>query len=154
MTYEVQTRVVSPQHAAVIRLEVDRAEMERCIGPALDRLARKIDVSGAALAGPPFARYAFHDPLVSVECGFPVSRDVADVPGIIPTILPGGAVAVSLHVGPHAEVVKAYDAVQSWVLEQGYEKADRHYERYLTDPRDEPADEDWQVEVVVPYRET
>jgi effector-binding domain-containing protein len=58
-----------------------------------------------------------------------------------------------VHEGPYEGIAKAYDALQSWVLSQGYEKAEHHYESYLVGPEDEPDAARWRTEVVVPYRE-
>lgn len=57
------------------------------------------------------------------------------------TVLPGGAWASTLHVGPYAQLPLAYTALLEHVRERGHEARGPVTETYLTDPRTAAPDE-------------
>lgn len=52
-------------------------------------------------AGPPFARYAFHDNHADVEAGLPATGAVSGNGRLTPSSLPAGPAAVTAHDGHH-----------------------------------------------------
>ena len=66
--------------------------------------------------------------------------------------LPGGSAAVAVHVGPYERLVDTYEALQAWVLEQGFELAWPMWEYYLSDPQSEPDPATWRTRIVWPVR--
>lgn len=106
---------------------------------------------GIPMAGPPYARYTFHGDQTGVEAGFPVSGAVPGRGSIQPSHLPGGAAAITVHLGPYEGLENAYKAVMEWLAVHGCEPIDGHWEIYYTDPAQEPDSARWRTEVVAPY---
>ena len=101
--------------------------------------------AGVALAGPPVTVY--HDPefspeSIDVEVVYPVPPGVK---GPLPTpagralearTVPGGEVAVLVHVGPYATLGEAYQALAGWIGQHGYRVSGPPREIYLSSPQD------------------
>jgi len=104
-----------------------------------------LGMAGATLAGPPLSVY--HDPefspeSIDVELVCPVPPGVK---GPLPTpagrtlesrTVPGGEVAVIVHVGPYETVGDAYQALAQWIGQHGYRMSGPPCEIYLTSPMD------------------
>jgi DNA-binding transcriptional MerR regulator/effector-binding domain-containing protein len=104
-----------------------------------------LGLAGVTLAGPPLSVY--HDPefspdSIDVELVCPVAPGVK---GPLPTpagrtlearTVPGGEVAVIVHVGPFATVGEAYQALAAWIGQHGYRMSGPPREIYLTAPTD------------------
>lgn len=105
-------------------------------------------------AGPPYARFSFHDDVVDVEAGFPVSSPVLALGRVTLSSLPGGPAATATHYGRYEDLPAAYEAIAQWLKEHGYEPAGPHWEIYYTDPRTEPDPARWRTDLVAPYRTT
>lgn len=83
-----------------------------------------------------------------VDSGFPTSGAVAPSGRVVPTVLPMGTVATTLHTGAYDGVGAAYAAVTSWLAEHGLVQSDTAWECYLDGPEvAEP-----RTEVFVPCR--
>jgi AraC family transcriptional regulator len=154
VTYDITTRTLQEQPTAVV-LGMAQAEfLAAWLRDAYAEVLAAVAASGEAPAGPPFARFAFHGHQVHVEAGVPTTGQIPPMGRVERGHLPSGAAAVVVHEGPYDGIVKAYDALQGWVLQHGFEKAEHHYESYLVGPADEPDAARWRTEVVVPYRES
>ena len=91
---------------------------------------------------------------LEVEAGFPVSSPIEPNGDVQPSELPGGQVAVTVHVGPYDQMEPAYQALASWVTDHGGELAGDAWEVYFSDPSTEPDPATWRTEIVQPYRQT
>jgi effector-binding domain-containing protein len=87
-----------------------------------------------------------------VEAGAPVPSRVDGEGGVRPSSLPGGQVAVTLHIGPYDAMRPAYEALLRWIGEQGGEPVGDAWEVYLSDPERYPDPATWQTQIVQPYR--
>jgi effector-binding domain-containing protein len=87
-----------------------------------------------------------------VEAGFPATRPIEGNGDVQPSELPGGQVAVTMHVGPYEQMEPGYQALASWVGERGGELAGDAWEVYFSDPSTEPDPATWRTEIVQPYR--
>jgi effector-binding domain-containing protein len=77
-----------------------------------------------------------HD--LEVGIGFPVDRDLPGKGEITSGEFPGGGYAVCLYTGPYSELGTAYDALNEWVMTNGYASTGLVYEMYLDDPATTP----------------
>ncbi|WP_202868363.1 GyrI-like domain-containing protein [Kribbella sindirgiensis] len=101
-------------------------------------------------AGPPFARYhQLPDGRFEVEAGFPVVGVVASDAVTQMSSLPGGTVAVTVHVGPYDTLGENYAAVAEWLRLRGAKAAGDPWEIYRDPPDGDPAT--WRTEIVQPY---
>ncbi len=102
-------------------------------------------------AGPPFARYAFEEGEFDIEAGLPVKEPI-DAEGVIePSTLPSATVAVVRHTGSYDTLDAAFDAIDTWLSENGHEQSDAHWEVYLVSASNEADPRRWETDLVVPY---
>jgi effector-binding domain-containing protein len=89
-------------------------------------------------------------PDIDFEAGCLVDGPLEHGEGRVEAVeLPGGEVAVAIHVGPYERLAETYEAVQRWVAEQGRTAGAPMWEVYLDDPDTTPRDA-LRTEVVVP----
>lgn len=137
-----QTRQRQPTAVATATLPV--AEIGPWLSKTYGAIACVIAESGAVPAGPPFARYhRLAEDRFAVEAGFPVSTAIDADGDVQPSELPGGPVAVTVHIGPYAEMARAYEALASRVSSHRGEPAGDPWEVYFSDPAREPDPATW-----------
>jgi effector-binding domain-containing protein len=150
MSYDIDLVDLQEQHAAAVRGHVASDGIAAFLGEAFGEVARVTGQQGLRIAGAPFGRYRpTGDGAMDVEAGFPVHGSVTAAGRVEPVTLPGGRMARTLHVGDYAAVGAAYEAVQAWLVENGYVGAGEPWESYLDGP-DVPKP---RTEVVFPCHE-
>jgi effector-binding domain-containing protein len=152
LTYEITPKFLTDRFTAVMRAELPPAEMPDWLEHAYRTVYSYLRQARIVAIGPPFARFTFIDGLVAVEAGFPVRREIPGDGVVEPSRLPDGPAATTEHRGRYEDLDRAFEAVQSWLENLGYEAAGPHWEVYHTDPHVEPDPTRWCTEVVVPYR--
>ena len=153
MTYEISARTRQAQPAAVMTATLPVAEIGPWLAKTYGTVASVIAAHGACPAGPPFARYhQLAEDRFAIEAGFPVGAAIEADGDVRPAQLPGGLVAVTVHVGPYEQMAAAYQALASWISSHGGEPAADPWEVYLTDPASEPDPATWRTEITQPYR--
>jgi effector-binding domain-containing protein len=125
------------RETAVVRVTGMAADLPVMIGGAFEQTSRAIEASGAAYAGPPFARYFTVGEQIDAEVGFPFVGKVEPAGHVYVSRLPGGRAVTMTHVGPYEELGVAWARVRGWLDEQGLRSSDIPWECYLTGP-DEP----------------
>ncbi|MFI7545825.1 GyrI-like domain-containing protein [Actinoplanes sp. NPDC049599] len=152
MTYHIESRILTSQPTAVIRDSLPAARLPAWFPGVYEEILRHLTAVGAAPAGPPFARYTFHDDLVDVEAGFPVTGPAPGTGRVTSSSLPAGPAAVTTHHGSYEDLALAHDAVTDWLKLQGLEAAGTHWEIYYTNPAELPDPAAWRTDLVMPYR--
>jgi len=66
--------------------------------------------------------------------------------------LPGGEVAMTVHVGPYEGLGQASNAIQAWIGENSLTPAGAPWEVHITDPMATPSTAGWRTEVYWPVR--
>ncbi len=151
MTWSITTKEIKAQPVLLVRRRVKRSEIAKMIGESLPLVFLHAQKTGAALAGPPFARYLDWGPGMTMEAGMPVASPGTVAEGdVLADTLPGGLVATTVHEGPYDLLSDAHAAIQQWVEEQGLKPAGAPWESYLTDPGEYPDPKDWKTEVIWP----
>jgi AraC family transcriptional regulator len=153
ITYDIVERSVPAQYTAVVRGEMPADQLSTWLAETYQSVAGYLARAGIAPAGPPFARYTFLADAVAIEAGFPVGFEVPGESVVEPSVLPGGPVAVTTHMGRYEDLEHAYQAVLGWLRARGRVPTGPHWEVYFTDPNAEPDPTRWRTDVVVPYRE-
>jgi effector-binding domain-containing protein len=152
--YDIHAEVRNEQVTAVARTTLTVAEIGPWLGKTYGAIAGLLADRQAGPVGPPFARYHLLDGgRFEVEAGFPAARPIEGDGDMQPSRLPGGPVAVTIHVGPYDQMEPVYQALASWVIEHGGELAGDAWEVYFSDPAAEPDPATWRTEVVQPYRQ-
>jgi effector-binding domain-containing protein len=142
------------QLTAIARATLRVAEIGPWLATTYGAIAGLLAARQAAPAGPPFARFhMLGQGRFEVEAGFPVSSPIEPNGDVQPSELPGGQVAVTVHVGPYDQMEPAYQALASWVTDHGGELAGDAWEIYFSDPAAEPDPATWRTEIVQPYRQ-
>jgi effector-binding domain-containing protein len=152
MSYHVEGCHLAEQHTAAVRASLPQDQLAGWLAGVYREVVTCLATARVTPVGPPYARFAFHGDLVDAEAGFPVSAPVPTRGRVIPSTLPGGPVAVTVHYGRYEDLTAAYEAVAEWLKEHGYEPAGPHWEVYYTDPQTEPDSARWRTDLVAPYR--
>lgn len=152
-THEIHSETRQDQPTAVLAATMSVAEIGPWLGRVYSSVAKVLAEQGAFPAGPPFARYhRLGDEEFEVEAGFPSSAPISDSGEVRGSTLPGGQVAVTTHVGLYDDMESTYEAVYTWIGDQGGEPSGDPWEVYLTDARETPDPAGWRTEIVAPYR--
>lgn len=151
-SYEIRSERRDEQQVAVARATLGTADIGTWIGEAFGKVAQAAADQGVELVGMPFGRFLpVGGDRMEATAGMPVATTIEPTDDVEADVLPGGEVAVTLHVGSYEDVPAAYDAVHAWVAEHGT-PAGAPWEVYLNDPGEHPDPATWETEVVQPYR--
>lgn len=136
MRYETQFVDLEAQHAAAVRGHVaSTEELPEFLGSGFGEVINVLDKQGLHPTSAPFGRYRpTGDGGFDVEIGFPCSAVVEPEGRVVPAELPGGRVARVLHVGPYDDVGAAYEALMSWIIDEGCVATGEPWESYLDGP--------------------
>jgi effector-binding domain-containing protein len=85
-----------------------------------------------------------------VEAGFPVSAVVEGDEHVHGSSLPAGPAAITWHIGPYDKIGEAYEALSTWITENGGVPDGPGWEIYFSDPGTS-APADYRTQVVQPY---
>jgi effector-binding domain-containing protein len=151
--YEVTEEMRDELPTGTVRVKTTLNTISDDIGRIYHQVFSYLDDAGAQPAGGPFAWY--HDMSgdeIDMEAGVPVGAPMAGNEQVKPSTLPGGPVAVVWYTGPYGDqMVPAYEAIEQWMNNNGFETAGGPWEFYWTDPA-ETAPEDYRTEIVWPIR--
>lgn len=150
-TLSIERQDIAPQPALFVRARVARHELATAIGAGIGQSYMQAQKTGAALAGPPFARYPeMSVGLLTVECGMPTATPASGEGAVEAGTLQGGPVVVAMHAGPYEQLTETYAAIERWMEEQGLQKDGAPWESYVADPADHPDAADWRTLVYWP----
>lgn len=127
---------LEPHEAAVTHISGAPDELRTLLGDAFEATMQHIAISGAQVAGPPFARYLSFEPRIEAEVGFPYIGTLTTSDRVRQVTLPGGRTVLMTHVGPYEEIAAAWGRVSGWASEHGLVPSSPAWESYLTGPDD------------------
>jgi effector-binding domain-containing protein len=149
MSYEIEIREVPEQPVIAVREHVAMSTIGEFLGRVFGELYAHAGRTGLITSGPPFVIYHAFDPAeVDAEVCVPVIGAAESAGRITARVLPAATVAHTIHVGPYDQLGVAYEAVQAWIAEQGFEASGPYRERYLTGP--EVPQEQHRTEIELP----
>lgn len=152
MSDEVTVKEVPAVRAAAIRVTTSPQTIGEDLGPAYGAIMAYMGARGLAASDVPICFYrAWEQDNWVIEAGIPVDGDVVAGDGVHLLEIPGGKAATVLHVGPYMELGRAHEALAAWCKAHGREMM-ASYERYITDPGEEPDPAKYQTEVIWPLR--
>lgn len=73
-----------------------------------------------------------------VEAGFPIQQAAEGSGDVVASRLPDGPIAVTMQAGACDGLSAAYQALGSWLAEEGVKAASAPWEAYVTDPNEQP----------------
>lgn len=159
MPPSVKTKIQPDRRMISITRHVYISELQDHFKKSMEQLSALIAESGVEQDGRPVAIYhgeVNEEKNGPVEVGIPV-KTVPPVSGDIKSaILPGGSIAytsITLRQAHFPEILGCYDAVHTWIEENGHQIADSPREEYLTRPMDKEAgmDEPF-LDIAWPYK--
>ena len=135
-TYDIEVVDLPERPVVAVRGHVDPAGIPAFLGAAFGEIAALVEQQpGAAISGPPFARYETGTASGwDVQAGFPCAGSPRPGGRVEAGSLPAGPAARTLHVGTYETVPAAYAAVYAWLTEHGYRPSGPPWESYLDEP--------------------
>jgi effector-binding domain-containing protein len=139
----VNVENVQPRKLAAVRREVALGEVASAWGPAVGKVWEFIR-SQPGLWTQGHNIFLYHNPTqpgapILCDFGVEVTRTFETAGEVYATETPGGEAAVAVHRGPYNLMSEAYDAIATWIRENGRESAGDTWEIY-GDPTPDPAD--------------
>lgn len=128
--------------------EIETLEARPCVGVTTqlrmqeigDRIGELMPTvmaaAGGAVAGPPFARWHDWNPEEGtgvMELGVPVATPVEPEGDAAAGELPAGRAVVYWHVGSYDDLIHSWNAVRTWVEEEGLVSRGAPWEEYCSD---------------------
>lgn len=137
-----------------IRTTIAIREMPAVLGRAYAEIMEQITVQGEYPAGMPFVAYYNLDmQALDIEIGFPTDRRLLGKGAVQPSLIPAGPAATCEYTGPYEDMEPAYNALNVWIAERGYEPTGVCYEYYLNGPDDSPPS-GYKTRIVFPLKMT
>ena len=150
-TPAIERKELQPQPALIVKRRVARSEIAATIAESLGKTYPYALQNGLAIAGRPFVRYSDVGPgLMTMETGTPLAAPAPGVGEIEAITLPGGAVAVAVHMGPYDTLQDTYAAIERWMQQQGVKSGGSPWESYITDPAEHPDPANWRTDIFWP----
>jgi len=139
---EIEIITTTRQLMVSIQSKVRMTDISSYMGKAYGELFAFTQKCGCVIAGPPVAYYAsWSDTEVDLLLGFPVNEPF-HAEGMFKAFeLPSVKAAQAVHVGPYADMVKTYSAMEQGMKEKGLTPAKYMWEEYLNDPSVVPPQE-------------
>lgn len=127
------------QSVLSIRTTIAVQDMPAVLGRAYAEIMEQLEALGEYPAGTPFVAYYNLDmQALDIEIGFPTSRRLPGKGIVQPSLIPAGPAATCEYTGPYEDMEPAYNALNVWIAERGYEPNGVCYEYYLNGPEDSP----------------
>lgn len=123
------------QLMASIQANVKVTDISSYMGKAYGELFAFMQKNSIVMTGPPVAYYnSWSATEVDLVLGFPVAAPF-HAEGMFKAFeLPSVKAVQAVHVGPYADLVKTYTAMEQWMKEKGLVPAAYMWEEYLNDP--------------------
>lgn len=151
--YNVTEELRDELPTATVRVMTTMNSIPDDLGRIYHQVFRYLAGTDIRPTGAPFAWYhRMSEDEIDMEAGVPVDKPIDGDDQVKPSSLPGGSVAVVWYSGPYGdEMAPAYEAIEQWISNNGFESVDGPWEVYWTDPA-ETSPEDYRTEIVWPIR--
>jgi effector-binding domain-containing protein len=112
-------------------------DLPQLIGEKFMQIDRYLKELGVENSGAPFVAYYNLDMVnLDVEIGFPVEDILPGEGDMCPGELPQGPRVITLYEGPYEGMKVAYEAIQDYMADNGWQIAGPYYEMYLNSPEE------------------
>jgi effector-binding domain-containing protein len=152
MTYDIKIKDLPTQNTLTVRTRSPVQNLPQVLGEAYGAIMAYIGELGESPVGAPFVIYYNLDMQdLDIEVGFPVSKKFPDKDKVNASEIAAGKFATTLHIGPYDKAELAYNELNQWIQENGYESKDSAIELYFNDPQ-EVGIENAQTEIQIPLK--
>ena len=139
MSYQPKIIEREKQYVLSIRTRTAVKDLPAALGESYGAIASYLGQLGETPTGAPFAGYFNMDMQnLDVEIGFPVSKSFPGKGNIQSGRIMGGKFGTCIHTGPYNAIESAYNALQHFIGESGFQASGVAYEFYLNDPNETP----------------
>jgi effector-binding domain-containing protein len=129
MAYQVQIEhVAAPQPTAVVRRRAGVRELPKVVPDACGLVWNVLQANQVKGAGRHVSLYL--DEQMNLEFGVEMAGPFAGAGEVIPSSLPAGPVAMTVHYGPYNQLHCAHQAIRDWCTQRGYATAGPNWETY------------------------
>ncbi len=136
------------QAAAVIQITIPREKIQEVMGPAISEVIETVAAQGIGPIGPVFSHHFEMTPgMFNFEVGVPVSSPLKPTGRVKAGVLPGAKVVRTVYTGPYEKLGEAWDEFLDQAEAAGHRTAPNLWERYLTNPQENPDPATWQTEL-------
>ncbi len=150
MNYICESKQQAEQPVLSIRTRTPQQGLPQQIGRGYQAVMAQLAALNEQPAGEPFIAYYNMDMQnLDIEIGFPVSRPLPGQGEVQPGVIPAGTIATCLYTGPYNEMPPAYEALNAWIKDNGFQPTGTVYEFYPNNPMDTPPAE-LQTRIVFP----
>ena len=127
------------QPTLCVKTHAPVSELPKVLSRAFGQIMAVMQEQGGHPAGAPYVAYRTMDMRdLDVEIGFPADHALAGRGEVVPSTLPGGEWASTMHVGPYDKVGPAWDELQRYLAAKHREPAGPGYEFYFDGPETPP----------------
>ncbi|RJP26450.1 MAG: MerR family transcriptional regulator [Actinobacteria bacterium] len=150
---QVSLKELTDQFILGVRFNTTYEKLGDAIGIAFGEIFALLGERGEFPAGPPLSIYydeEWDESDIEMEVCLPVIRPMGGRERVRGRELPGGLAASTLHMGPYHEIAEAYQALDLWMKENGYNYTGPPREVYLVGPDQVDDDADLRTEVMFP----
>lgn len=142
MTLSCSLEERQPVPAVTIRTRAAARDLPVVLSDVYGRLLAHLFQHEVQPAGAPFVIYRSMDmDDLDIEAGVPVRSSLPETDDISAGEMPGGRAVTCVHEGPYGTLGETYDAVTTWMEENGLEASGTGVEVYLNDPAETAEDE-------------
>lgn len=129
MQYDVRIeKTVSGRPIAVVRRRALQNELPKVVPEACGLVWKTLRDAGIRGAGRHVAVYL--DDQINLEIGVEMDAPIEAVGEVIPSTLPAGLVASTVHFGPYPKLCDAHKAIGDYAAAHGHERAGPNWEIY------------------------
>jgi effector-binding domain-containing protein len=138
----VELRTVPASPTAVVAVSTTWEEFPGLWGSLLDEVYAFVRGGGATQTG--HNVMLFRDDVPTVEVGVQVAGTFVGAGRVVPSELPAGTVATTVHRGPYDGLGAAHAAVRAWCADHGHQLTGTRWEIY-GDWREDPSELETEV---------
>jgi effector-binding domain-containing protein len=152
MTQHCELLELPWQPTLIVRTRTPVQGLPQVLGKAYGAIMQHMTELGELPHGAPFVAYYNMDMQdLDIEVGFPVGKPLPARGEVKPGEMPAGKYAATTFSGPYPEMGPAYDALNKWMQENGYQPTGVVYEVYLNDPT-QVAPQELQTKILFPLK--
>lgn len=152
MAYTCELVRLHAKPTLVVRTRTSVERLPEVLGPAWGAVMACAVRVGAEPTDAPFVAYHNADMQdLDVEIGMAFAQVLPGEDEVRAHAIPASRAVACVHVGPYAELRAAYQALEAWMVDHGFQRGGPAYEFYLDDPA-ETAATDLRTRVVMLVR--
>ena len=149
--YEIKEKEMEAFSYIGIKIKCNNEEIAQKMGEAYGELLNFIMENGIESKEAPICIYYFYD---TIQTEFEAAIPVTEIPRVKGNIkageIPAGKYIKTVHYGSYDQLIKAYEALHTYMDESDLKMAGLPWEKYKTDPQKEPDTGKWITKVYFP----